>query len=95
MTRRSHTGVIMFIQNAPIIWFSKRQNTVKAATFRSKLAAIRICKDLIFSLMYELRMFGARSEGPEYVLCDNRGVVKNMIIPESVIHKKQNAINYN
>ena len=27
VTRRSHTGVIIFVNRAPILWFSKRQNT--------------------------------------------------------------------
>jgi hypothetical protein len=31
ITRRSHSGIFLFVQNAPIIWFSRRQNTVDAA----------------------------------------------------------------
>ena len=50
MTRRSRNGIIMFIQNTPIIWFSKKQNMLKAATFGSELVALRICKDLIVLL---------------------------------------------
>ena len=57
VTRRSHTGIIIFVQNNPIIWFSKRQNTVEAATFGSKFVALRICKELIFALRYKLWMF--------------------------------------
>ena len=41
--RRSHTGIIIFVQNAPIIWFSKRQNTVESASFGSEFVALRIC----------------------------------------------------
>ena len=33
VTRRLHSGIFLFVQNAPIIRFSKRQNTVEAATF--------------------------------------------------------------
>ena len=33
ITQRSHTGFIIFLKRAPIIWFSKRQNTVEASTF--------------------------------------------------------------
>eukprot|EP00957_Ditylum_brightwellii_P026145 1977350-Ditylum_brightwellii.AAC.1 len=29
----SRTGIIIFVKNAPIIWFSNRQNTVESATF--------------------------------------------------------------
>ena len=42
VTRRLHTCIIIFVQNAPIIWFSKRQNTVEAATFGSNFVALRI-----------------------------------------------------
>jgi hypothetical protein len=36
VTRRSHTGVLIFVNRAPILWFSKRQNTVEASTFGSE-----------------------------------------------------------
>ena len=94
VTRRSHTGIIIYVQNAPIIFYSKRQNTVEAATFGSEFVALRICKELIVALRYKLRMFGVPIEGPANVFCDNRGVVKNVSVPESVLMKKHNAINY-
>ena len=31
--RRSHYGIIIYVNNAPIIWYSKSQNTVEASTF--------------------------------------------------------------
>jgi hypothetical protein len=31
-TRRSHSGILIFVKRAPILWFSKRQNTVEAST---------------------------------------------------------------
>jgi hypothetical protein len=46
-------GIFLFLQNAPIIWFSaKRQNTVEAATFGSKeFVTLQICtKELIVAL---------------------------------------------
>ena len=94
VTRRSHSGIVIFVQNTPIIWFSKRQNTVEGSTFGSELVAQRICKDLIVALRYKLRMFGIPIDGPANVFCDNRGVVKNLSIPESTLLKKHNAINY-
>jgi hypothetical protein len=39
-------------------------------------------------------MFGIPIKGPAYVYCDNQGVAKNASIPESVLSKKHNAINY-
>jgi hypothetical protein len=94
VTRRSHSGIFIFVQNALIIWFSKRQNTVESATFGSEFVALRICKDLIVALRYKLRMFGVPVDGPANVFCDNRGVVRNVSIPESTLMKKHNAINY-
>jgi hypothetical protein len=49
---------------------------------------------MIVALWYKLRMFGIPIKGPAYVYCDNQGVVKNASIPESVLSKKHNAINY-
>ena len=95
MTRHSHNGIIMFVQNAPIVWFVNKQNTAEAATFGSKLVAHRICKDLIVALRYKLRVFRVILEGSAFIFCDNPGVVMNMNILESVLHHKHNAINYN
>ena len=50
ITHHSHTGILIFVQNAPIIWFSKRQNMVESSTFGSELVACRICKKLIVAL---------------------------------------------
>ena len=50
VTCLSHSGIIIFLQNAPIIWFSKRQNTVEALTFGSEFGALHICKELIVAL---------------------------------------------
>jgi hypothetical protein len=94
VTRRSHTGILMFIQNSPILWLSRRQNTVETSTFGSEFVAMRTARDLIIAMRYKLRMFGVPIDGPAQVYCDNQGVVKNTSIPESVLSKKHNAINY-
>jgi hypothetical protein len=94
VTRRSHTGILVFVQNSPILWISRRQNTVESSTFGSEFVALRHAKDIIVALRYKLRMFGIPLEGPAQVYCDNQGVVKNTSIPESVLSKKHNAINY-
>ena len=94
VTRRSHTGILIFIQNAPIIWYSKRQNTVESSTFGSEFVALRIAKEQIVALRYKLRMFGVPLEGPARVFCDNQGVVNNTSLPESVLTKKHQQLNY-
>jgi hypothetical protein len=39
-------------------------------------------------------MFGVDIDGPANVFCDNRGVVKNLSVPELTLMKKHTAINY-
>ena len=95
VTRRSHTGIIIFLNNAPVIWFSKKQNTVESSSLGSDFVALRIARDLIMGLRYKLRMFGVPIVGPALVLCDNQGVVKNTSLPDPVLSKRHNAINYN
>ena len=94
VTRRSHTGILLFVQNSPIQWLSRRQNTVETSTFGSEFVALRTARDMIMAMRYKLRMFGVPIDGPAQVYCDNQGVVKNTSIPESVLSKKHNAINY-
>jgi len=94
VTRRSHTGVIIFVNRAPIIWYSKRQNTVESSTFGSEFVAMRTAVDLIEALRYKLRMFGVPIDGATTMLSDNEAVVRNTTAPESVLKKKHNAISY-
>lgn len=94
VTRRSHSGIIIYLQNTPVIWFSKRQNTVETSSFGSEFVALRIATELIQSLRYKLRMFGVAIDGPTDVLCDNQSVTKNASVPTSTLTKKHNSICY-
>jgi hypothetical protein len=94
-TRRSHTaGVMIFINRAPILWFSKRQTTVETSTFGSEIVALRIAIEMVEGLRYKLRMMGVPIDGACDVFCDNESVVKNTTRAESPIKKKHNSIAY-
>ena len=93
-TRRSHTGILIYVNNAPIVWFSKRQNTVESSSFGSEFVALRIATDMISALLYKLRMMGIPVIGPARVYCDNKSVVTNATVPASVLNKRHNAICY-
>ena len=93
-TRRSHTGVIIYVNKAPILWWSKRQNTVETSTFGSEIVAMRIAIELIEGLRYKLRMMGVAIDGECDLFCDNESVTKNVSRPESPIKKKHNSIAY-
>jgi hypothetical protein len=94
VTRRSHTGILIFCNCAPIIWYSKKQNTVETSTFGSEFIALKTAVKLIEAMMYKLRMFRIPIAGPASVYCDNDSVVNNTMKPESTLKKKHNAIAY-
>lgn len=94
LTRRSHTGVVIFVNRAPILWFSKRQATVESSTFGSESVALRQAIDMIEGLRYKLRMMGVPIPAATQIFCDNDAVVKSTTRPESTLKKKHNAINY-
>ena len=94
ITRRSHTGIIIFVNMAPISWFSKKQNTVESSTFGSEYVALRIAIEKIISLRYKLRMMGVSINGSANVFMDNESVVKSGINPDTVLKKKHVSIAY-
>ena len=91
-TRRSHTGYIIYLNNAPIAFYSKKQNTVESSTFGSEIVALRTAMEAVRSLRIKLRLLGIPLEGPTDVLCDNDAVVKSTSRAESRLNKKHQAI---
>jgi hypothetical protein len=94
VTRRSHSGIFVFVNNTMIKMFSKKQNTVESSTYGSEMVAMRIARDFVVEMRIKLKMFGCPIVGPANVYCDNKGVVSNTSIPESTLSKKHNSINY-
>lgn len=94
VTRRSHMGILIYLNCAPITWFSKSQSTVESSTFGSEFVAMRIGVEMIESLRYKLRMFGIPIDGPANVFGDNKSVITNASVPTSTLKKKHNAIAY-
>ena len=93
-THKSHLGYIVFLNRAPILWYSKRQQTVETSTFSSELIALKVCVETIIHLRYKLRMFGVSvpDNHATHIFCDNESVVKNSSRIESVLNKKHNSL---
>jgi hypothetical protein len=87
VTRQPHTGVIIFFNKAPIIWFSKHQNTVETSMFGSEFIAARIAIELVEARRYKLWKFGIPIEGPTSCYIDNESVVSSSTQPESTLKK--------
>jgi hypothetical protein len=94
VTHWSQTGILIFLNCSPIIWYSKAQNTMETSTFGSEFTAMRITVELLESLHYKLRMFGIPLDGPLNTFCDNSSVVTNYIHLASTIKKKHNSMAY-
>ena len=48
---RSYSGIIVYVNNSPIIWYSKIQNTVENSSFVLEFIALRIATKIIESLL--------------------------------------------
>jgi hypothetical protein len=93
-TRRSRTGFVIYLNMAPIVWFSKRQPTVESSVFWAEFVAIKNDIETCRGLRYKLRMMGVYLSGPTFVYGDNISVVHNTHRPESVLKKKSNSMCY-
>ena len=94
VTRRSQSGILIFLNLAPIIWYSKRQNTVETSTLGSEFIAMKTAVEQIESLWYKLRMVGVPLEGPTNVFCDHKAVFKNTSQPGLTLKKKHTLTCY-
>jgi hypothetical protein len=54
MTRCSHTGYIIFLSRAPIVWYSTRQQTVETSTLSAEFIVLKNCLETIEHLHFEI-----------------------------------------
>ena len=94
LNRRSHSGILIYINSAPVIWLSKKQKTIETSTHGAELVATRMAVELVESLRYKCRMFGIPIDGSTIMFCDNASVVHNASRPDSVLKKKHNSISF-
>jgi len=96
MTRKSHTGYLLFVNRSPVAWYSKRQQTVETSAFSAEMIAMKMCIEVIQALRFKLRMFGIPmiNDEPTYIFCDNESAVNNASKVESTLNKKHNSVAY-
>ena len=92
--RRSRTGFFVFLNMAPIVWYSKRQPTVESSVFGAEFVAMKNGMETVRGLRYKLRMMGVPLSGPTLMYGDNMSVIHNTQRPESTLTKKSNSICY-
>ena len=99
--RKSHTGFIIFVNRASIIWYSKQQKTVETSAFSAEHIALKVCVETIEGIRFKLRMFGiplrskdSEEDEPTRVYCDNKSVVGNACRIDSTLDKKHSSVAY-
>jgi hypothetical protein len=65
-TRRSRTGFVIYLNMAPIVWFSKHQPTVESSVFGVEFVAVKNGIETCRGLCYKLRMMGVALSGPTF-----------------------------
>jgi hypothetical protein len=94
VTRRSVSGILVFINSTPVRCYSKMQKTVETSTYGSELVAARIATDIAMEFRYNIRMMGFALDGPVNMFGDNQSVILNTTIPSSQLKKKIHACAY-
>jgi hypothetical protein len=94
VTGRSVTGVLHYINQTPVGWFTKKQATVETATYGSEFTAAKIAVQQIIAMRYTLRYLGVPVHGPTHMFGDNSSVVTSGSIPHSPLRKRHHALAY-
>jgi len=94
VTRRSISGMILFLGRTPVYYSSKRQSSVTTSTYGAEFNAMRSATEEIFALRYALRSMGVHVSSPTKVFGDNMAVILNTTIADSLLTKKHIAISY-
>ena len=81
LNRQSHSGILIYVNNTPVIWYYKKKNTVESSSFSSKFLALMIATELVEDLRYKLWGFGLPLGGPANILCYNKSGSKNVSVP--------------
>ena len=95
VSRRSRTGFIIYLNNSPIYWISKKQAGVETSSFGAEFTAMKQCTEYIRGLRFKLRMMGIPCSVPSLIYGDNKSVLSNASMPDSVLKKKAHSIAYN
>ena len=86
-TRRSRMGFLVYLNCAPIYWWSKKQNSVESSSFGSEFIAMEESCEYVCGLRYKLWMMAIPCEDPMFIFGDNRSVLANTTIPDSTLKK--------
>ena len=81
--RRSHLGIMIFVNNVLFETFIKQKTILKATPFGLEIVRLCIARDLIVKTRLNLKTIEVPLIGVTNIYCNKQGVVKNTSIPKS------------
>ncbi|MGH7955207.1 MAG: Ty1/Copia family ribonuclease HI, partial [Gloeomargaritales cyanobacterium] len=94
VTRRSITGILIFVGSTPVHWISKRQGAIETSTYGAEFNAMRTAAEETIALRYMLRSLGVPVSKPTDMMGNNIGVIQNASNPEGLLKKKHTALSF-
>ena len=93
-TGRAVTGVLHYVNQTPVEWFTKKQPTVETATYGSEFIAAKQAVQQIMGLRTTLRYLGVLVHGSTHLWGDNGSVITSGSVPHSPLKKRHHALSY-
>jgi len=79
ITDRSVTGIMHFMNQTLIDWYSRKQATVETAMYGSEFVAARTATDQMMDLRLTLRYLGVPICDTSYMFGDNKAVIDSSL----------------
>jgi hypothetical protein len=94
LTGRSVSGILHFLNQTPLDWYSKKQGSVETATYGSEFMASRTCVEQVMDLRLTLRYLGVPIRDQSYMFGDNKAVVNSSTKFDAKLHKRHSALSF-
>ena len=94
LTGRSVTDIVTLVNKTPIVWYSKKQNTVETATYGSEFVAARTCTEQGIDLRTTLHYLGVPIRTRTYMFGDNESVVNSSSLPHAKLHNRHTVLSF-
>ena len=94
VTRRSRTGILVYLNCSLVHWWSKKQTSIESSSFGAEFIAMKQCCEYLHGLRHKLLLMGIPCDQPSYIYSDNQSVLASTMMPDSTLKKKSQSIAY-
>ena len=94
VTRRSVTGVLIYVGSCPIFAISKRQGSIATSTYSAEICAARVGTEEAVNICCMLRALGVPCKVPTKLIGDNMGSLISVKNPGTPCKRKTTEISY-